>query len=226
MARPPRIDVEGALHHVFDRGNRRQVICEDALDFLFFLALLERAIRKFEWLVHAYCVMPNHYHLLIETPKAGISAGMQLLNGRYAQAFNAGRRLDGHLFQGRFGSVLVESDAHAVWLNRYIARNPVEAGLVASPGDWEWSSYGALRRGCAPMWLAQEAVLRLLGGGESAAVEYERLILDENGPDPQGHVWGLTPDTPHADARRRPSGAATGRRSGRRTSRPRRSARP
>jgi REP-associated tyrosine transposase len=226
MARLPRIDVEGALHHVFDRGNRGQVICEDALDYGLFLALLERAVLKFGWLVHAYCVMPNHYHLLIETPKAGISAGMQLLNGRYAQAFNAGRRLDGHLFQGRFGSVLVESDAHAVWLSRYIARNPVEAGLAASPGDWEWSSYGALRRGRAPSWLAHEAVLRLLGGGESAAVEYERLILDENGPDSSGHVWGLTPDTPHAAARREPSGAAIGRRSGTRTSRPRRSARP
>ncbi len=226
MAREPRIDFEGALHHVFDRGNRRQVICEDALDYQLFLSLLERTIRKYEWLVHAYCVMTNHYHLLIETPKAGLSAGMQLLNGRYAQAFNAGRRLDGHLFQGRFGSVLVESDAHAVWVNRYIARNPVEAGLAASPGEWGWSSYGALRRGTAPAWLAHGAVLRLLGGGESAAVEYERLILDENGPDPSGHVQGLTPDTPHADAGRQPGGRATGRRSGTRTSRPRRFARP
>jgi len=213
------------LQHVFDRGNRRQLICEDALDYRLFLSLLERAIRRYEWLVHAYCVLPNHYHLLIETPKAGLSAGMQLLNGRYAQAFNAGRRLDGHLFQGRFGSVLVDSDAHAVWLSRYIARNPVEAGLVASPGEWEWSSYGALRRGCAPGWLAHDAVLRL-GRGASAAAEYERLILDENGPDPSGRVWGQTPDTPHADNGRRPSGGATGRRSGTRTSRPRRSARP
>jgi REP-associated tyrosine transposase len=73
MARPPRLDFEGALHHIFDRGNRRQVICEDALDYHFFLSLIERAVRKFEWLVHAYCVMPNHYHLLIETPKAGLS---------------------------------------------------------------------------------------------------------------------------------------------------------
>jgi hypothetical protein len=75
--------------------------------------------------------------MLIETPKAGLSRGMQLLNGRYAQAFNAGRRLDGHLFQGRFGSVLVESDGHATWLNRYIARNPVEAGLGEQPSRVE-----------------------------------------------------------------------------------------
>jgi putative transposase len=202
MARSPRIDVEGALHHVFDRGNRRQVICEDAIDYQFFLWLVERAVVKFEWLVHAYCVMPNHYHLLIETPKAGLSRGMQLLNGRYAQAFNAGRRLDGHLFQGRFGSVLVESEAHAIWLNRYLARNPVEAGLAASAAAWEWSSYGALRRGCAPRWLAHDAVLKLFGEGESAAVEYERLILDDHGPDPHGLVWGLTPDRAYGDVRR------------------------
>ena len=185
------MDVEGALHHVFDRGNRRQVICEEALDYQFFLWLVERAVAKFEWLVHAYCVMPNHYHLLIETPKAGLSRGMQLLNGRYAQAFNAGRRLDGHLFQGRFGSELVESEGHTIWVNRYIARNPVEAGLATSPAAWEWSSYGALRRGCAPNWLAHDSVLKLFGEGEKAAVEYERLILDDDGPDPPGHVWGL-----------------------------------
>jgi putative transposase len=202
MARPFRVDFEGALHHVFDRGNRRQVICEDALDHQFFLWLVERAVRKFEWLVHAYCVMPNHYHLLIETPKAGLSRGMQLLNGRYAQAFNAGRRLDGHLFQGRFGSVLVESDGHAIWLNRYIARNPVEAGLVTTPAAWAWSSYGALRRGRAPAWLAHDAVLRMFGKGEAAAVEYERLVLDEDGPDPPGHVQGLTPDRANGYVRR------------------------
>lgn len=194
MGRAHRIDVEGALQHVFDRGNRRQLICEEALDHRLLLWLVERAVSRFEWIVHAYCVMPNHYHFLIETPKAGLSRGMQLVNGRYAQAFNAGRRLDGHLFQGRYGSVLVETEAHALWVNRYIARNPVEADLVSSPAAWPWSSYGALRSGTAPAWLAHDAVLNLFGGGESAAVAYERLILDEDGPDPPGHVQGLTPD--------------------------------
>jgi hypothetical protein len=124
---------------------------------------------------------------------------MQLLNGRYAQAFNAGHRFDGHLFQGRFGSRLVESEGHAIWVNRYIARNPVEAGLAPGPGAWEFSSYGALRRRRAPAWLTHERVLRLFGEGEQAAVAYERLILDEDGPDPPGHVQGLTPDTATAD---------------------------
>jgi REP element-mobilizing transposase RayT len=218
MPRPPRIDVEGALHHVFDRGNRRQVICEDALDYQFFLWLIERAVRRYGWLVHAYCVMPNHYHLLIETPKGGLSRGMQLVNGRYAQAFNAGRSLDGHLFQGRFGSRLVESEAHAIWVNRYIPRNPVEAGLVTNPAAWAWSSYGALRRGCAPAWLEHDAVLALFGDDRAAAaVEYERLILDEDGPDPPGHVQGLTLDRANGDVSHQPSAALTGPRSPRRT---------
>ena len=217
MPRPPRIDVEGALHHVFDRGNRRQVICEDVLDYQFFLWLIERAVRRNGWLVHAYCVMPNHYHLLIETPNGGLSRGMQLVNGRYAQAFNAGRRLDGHLFQGRFGSVLVETEGHALWVNRYIARNPVEAELVSSPAAWAWSSYGALRAGVAPSWLAHDAVLNRLGGGAQAAVAYERLILDEDGPDPPSHVQGLTPDRANGDVWRRPSVRPTGPRSPTRT---------
>jgi REP element-mobilizing transposase RayT len=201
MARKPRIDVEGALHHVYDRGNRRQVICEEPLDYRFLLSLVERAVRRFEWLVHAYCLMPNHYHFLIETPKAGLSAGMQLVNGRYAQAFNAGRGLDGHLFQGRFGSVLVETEEHARWVNRYIPRNPVEAKLVSNPAAWAWGSYGALRHGIAPAWLAHDSVLDLFGGGEKAAVEYERLILDQDGPDPPRHVPGLTPDRAYGDLR-------------------------
>jgi putative transposase len=185
MARPLRPDFAGALHHVYSRGNRRQRIAEEPLDYRFLFWLVERAVARFKWEVHAYCVMPNHYHFLIETPEAGLSRGMQLINGRYAQAFNAGRRLDGHLFQGRFGSRLVESEGHAIWVNRYIPRNPVEARLVPSPAAWEWSSYGALRRGCAPSWLAHDRVLRLFGEGERAAIEYERLVLDEDGPAPQ-----------------------------------------
>ena len=184
MARRPRPDFEGALQHVFSRGNRRQVIADEPLDYRLLFWLVDQAVTRCKWQVHAYCVMPNHYHFLIETPEAGLSRGMQLINGRYAQAFNAGRRLDGHLFQGRFGSRLVESEGHAIWVNRYIARNPVEAGLAAGPAAWEWSSYGALRRGCAPNWLAHDRVLRLFGEGERAAVAYERLILDEDGPAP------------------------------------------
>jgi putative transposase len=199
MGRPLRPDFEGARQHVYSRGNRRQDIAEEPLDYGLLLWLVERAVERFKWDVLAYCLMPNHYHLLIETPEAGLSRGMHLINGRYAQAFNAGRRLDGHLFQGRFGSKLVDSEGHALWLNRYIARNPVEAGLVGSPAAWKWSSYGAVRGGFAPSWLAHDIVLGLFGDGESAAVTYERLILDEDGPDPPEHVRGLAPDAAYWD---------------------------
>jgi putative transposase len=201
MGRQLRQDFEGALHHVYARGNRRQDIADESLDYRFLLWLVERAVERFKWEVHSYCLMPNHYHFLIETPEAGLSRGMQLINGRYAQAFNAGRGLDGHLFQGRFGSKLVESESHAIWVNRYIPRNPVEAKLVTGPAAWFWSSYGALRRGAAPAWLAHDRVLALWGGGERAAIEYERLILDEEGPDPPGHAQGLTPDRAYWDVR-------------------------
>jgi putative transposase len=201
MARKHRPDFPGALHHVYSRGNRRQDIADERLDYRFLLWLVDRAVVRFKLKVHSYCVMPNHYHFLIETPEAGLSRAMQLINGRYAQAYNAGRRLDGHLFQGRFGSKLVETEGHAIWVNRYIARNPVEAGLVTSPAAWPWSSYAAVRRGTAPAWLAHDRVLDLWGGGQRAAIEYERLILDDDGPDPPEHVRGLTPDTAYWDVR-------------------------
>jgi putative transposase len=199
MGRPLRPDFEGARQHVYSRGNRRQDIAEEPLDYGLLLWLVEQAVERFKWDVLAYCLMPNHYHVLLETPEAGLSRGMHLINGRYARAFNSGRGLDGHVFQGRFGSKLVESEGHALWLHRYIARNPVEAGLVAGAAAWKWSSYGAVRRGRAPSWLAHDKVLGHFGGSESAAVAYERLILDQEGPDAPEHVRCQAPDTAYWD---------------------------
>jgi REP element-mobilizing transposase RayT len=177
VPRPLRLDFENALHHVTTRGNRRQLIFESADDFRLFLRLVGRVVKRFEWSVRDYCLLPNHFHLVVRTPKGGISRGMQLLNGRYAQMFNAFRGLDGHLFQGRFGSTLVEKHGHAVWLVRYLAMNPVEAGLCRDPGEWPWSGYGAFHQGTSPSWLARDEVFALFGSGERAVAACERLVL-------------------------------------------------
>jgi putative transposase len=141
MPRPPRVAVPHGLYHVTARGNRRQSVFRDDGDRRVFLALVDEVVRRLAWRVHGYCLMQNHYHLVVETPGADLSAGMQRLNGRFAQWFNDRHELDGHLFQGRFHSVLIESDWHLVELSRYLALNPVRAGLCPSPRGWRWSSY-------------------------------------------------------------------------------------
>jgi REP element-mobilizing transposase RayT len=143
MPRSPRILVADGLYHVFTRGNRRQLVYLDAADRFRFLDRLEEVVVGFSWLVHAYCLMPNHYHLLVQTPEPNLSRGMHRLNGLVAQAFNRRHEVDGHLFQGRFKSPLVESDAQLVELARYVVLNPVRARLCTDPAEWRWSSYRA-----------------------------------------------------------------------------------
>ena len=144
MPRPPRPQIAGGLYHVFARANTGRVAFRDDIERAQFLAVLDGAVRRCEWSCRAYCVLSTHFHLLVLTPRADIAAGMQYLNGRYAQWTNWYRRERGHLFDGRFGSVLVRAQEHALELHRYIALNPVRAGLVRRPEDWPWSSSGAL----------------------------------------------------------------------------------
>jgi putative transposase len=144
MARPPRIQVPGGIYHVTSRGNRLQPIYHDDFDRRFFLALRDRVIRRCEWRLHAYCLMTNHFHLLVETPIPNLSTGMQRLKGDYADYFNGRYSFEGHLFQQRFGSRLLETEEYFSDALRYIAMNPVKAGLCEHPADWPWSSfYGA-----------------------------------------------------------------------------------
>jgi putative transposase len=138
------VQIPGGFYHVTARGNRRQDTFRRDGDWHCFFVIFAAVVERFCWRCHSYCLMPNHYHLLIETPQPNLSAGMQVLNGRYAQWFNQTHGLDGHLFQGRFHSVQIEGDWHLLELSRYIALNPVRAGLCTGPGDWPWSSYGAL----------------------------------------------------------------------------------
>lgn len=141
MARPLRIEFPGAVYHVTTRGNARADIFDDDNDRNLFCTVLGQVVKRFNWLCHAYCLMDNHYHLLIETPDGNLSAGMRQLNGMYTQAFNRRHRKDGHLFKGRFKAVLVEKESHLLELCRYVVLNPVRAHMVKAPDDYEWSSY-------------------------------------------------------------------------------------
>ncbi len=141
MARTLRIEFPGAVYHVTSRGNARSKIYRDDADRLIFLATLAWVVGRFGWVCHAYCLMDNHFHLLVETPAANLSRGMRQLNGVYTQRFNRRHRKVGHLFQGRFKAILVERDRYLLELARYIVLNPVRARRVKSPEKYPWSSY-------------------------------------------------------------------------------------
>jgi REP-associated tyrosine transposase len=138
MARMPREEVEGGIFHVFARGNRRQQIYLDDVDRRRYLAMLGSVVKQYDWRCLAYCLMENHVHLLLETPRAN---------------------LGGHLFQGRYGSVRVTTDAQLWMLARYLALNPVEAELCERPGEWPWSSHGAVIGSRLPRWLDHPRLL-------------------------------------------------------------------
>jgi REP element-mobilizing transposase RayT len=155
VARPLRVEFPGALYHVTSRGNAREAIFLDDHDRSRFLAIFEDVIGRASWICHAYCLMGNHYHLVVETPQAGLSAGMRSLNSTYSQAFNRRHRRVGHVLQGRFHSVLVDAEAYLLEVCRYVVLNPVRAGMVRHAADWPWSSYRATA-GLAPPppWLS------------------------------------------------------------------------
>jgi REP element-mobilizing transposase RayT len=123
------------------RGNARAVIYLNDGDRATFRALVGQTLDRFGWLCHAYCLMTNHYHLLVGTPRANLSRGMRHLNGVYTQSFNRGHGRVGHVFQGRYKAILVERETHLLELCRYVVLNPVRAGLAAGAADWSWSSY-------------------------------------------------------------------------------------
>jgi REP element-mobilizing transposase RayT len=174
MPRKPRDDVAGLVHHVTARGNRKQAIFFDDLDREIYLLLLGQAVRKQRWVCLAYCLMGNHVHLLIETPEAGLARGVQRMHGLYADTFNKRHGRSGHLFQGRYGSVRVESDEQLWVTARYIAMNPVEAGLCATAAAWPWSSHAATVGVCAaPAWLD---VGRLRGYFGTWGGRYEEFV--------------------------------------------------
>ena len=178
MARRPRSEIAPGLYHVTARGNRRQEIYLAESDIERFLAGLQLVVERFRWTCYAFCLLPNHYHLLVETSDPNLGAGMRDLNGPYAQWFNRRYSLGGHLFQDRFHSALVESDGHLLELTRYIALNPVRAGLCRHPGDWPWGSYRAtVGRAPRPAFLSIERLLGLFSVNlRSARQKYAEFV--------------------------------------------------
>jgi len=144
MPRRPRAQIPGGIYHLMNRGVRGEPLYTDDQECLHFLWLLAEACTRYKWLLRTYCLMSNHYHLLITTVEPTLSRGMQWLNGCYAQWFNWRNSHLGHAFFRRFHSVDIESDAQLADAARYIVLNPVRAGLCATPADWRWSSYGAM----------------------------------------------------------------------------------
>jgi REP element-mobilizing transposase RayT len=164
MARQLRIEYQGAYYHVKSRGNQKQPIFLSDDDRYFFLGCLADAHAKFAIIVHAYCLMTNHYHLFVQTPQGNLSRCMHLINTRYSIYLNTKHERCGHPFQGRFKAILVDAEAYARELSRYIHLNPVRAGIVGLPQDYEWSNFRehlALRR--EPAWMDTAFVLSLFG---------------------------------------------------------------
>ncbi len=141
MARPLRIQYDGAVYHITSRGNAREPVFKDDEDRRIFLEILHKANTRYNMLCHAYCLMNNHYHLIIETPDGNLSDGMRQLNGVYTQLFNKRHNTVGHIFQGRYKAILIQKESHLLEVCRYVVLNPVRAKVAKEPDDWKWSSY-------------------------------------------------------------------------------------
>jgi REP element-mobilizing transposase RayT len=164
MARPLRVEFPGALYHVTSRGNAREPVYADDADREAFLDELVETRGRFGWRLHAYCLMGNHYHLVLGTPEANLSRGMRQLNGVYTQRFNRRHQRVGHLFQGRFKAIVVEREGYLLELCRYVVLNPVRAGIVPAPEGYRWSSYRAtVGVDPAPGWLDLDWLLEHFG---------------------------------------------------------------
>jgi putative transposase len=164
MARQLRIEYPGAFYHVTSRGNQKQAIVQDDQDRGTFLEFLEKAHEKLGGIIHAFCLMDNHFHLLLETPRGNLSRFMHFVNTSYSVYYNARYLRGGHLFQGRFKAILIEADAYAQVVSRYIHLNPVGAGLVTYPEDYRWSSLGEYAGLRIPLsWLRTDFVLSYFG---------------------------------------------------------------
>lgn len=185
MSRPLRIEFPGAVYHVTSRGDRREPIFDDDADREALLGVIAQAMTRFDAQMLAYCLMGNHYHFVLHTRQANLSALMRHINGVYTQRFNRRHRKVGHLFQGRFKAILVDRDAYLLEVCRYVELNPVRAQMVAAPGEWPWSSYLAhVDETMPPPWLDTAGLHGYVLGREAqsttdrrrAAARYASLV--------------------------------------------------
>ena len=163
MARPLRVQYPGAFYHVMNRGSGRQTIFYNPLHYNLFFKVLEESVALWEIRIHAFSLMPNHYHLLLETPLGNLSRAMRHIDGVYTQRFNRERGRDGHLFRGRYKAILVEEDAYLVELIRYIHQNPVEASLAERPQQHPWTSHRYYLNDGQLAWLTTDRILGYFG---------------------------------------------------------------
>lgn len=186
MTRPLRIEYAGAVYHITSRGNEKKAVFKDDTDRTNFLNTLQHVNKRYNWLCHAYCLMDNHYHLLIETPDGNLSLGMRQLNGVYTQLFNKRHQRTGHLFQGRYKSILIQKDSHLLEVCRYVVLNPVRARMVERPEVWKWSSYRATAgRESPPPCLTKDWILGQFSRKRSKADQEYRQFVE----------WGIGKDT-------------------------------
>lgn len=206
MARPLRLEVENGIYHVTARGNERKAVYRDSTDRERFLEVLTRTLERFRWSCLAYCLMTNHYHLLVRTPQPNLARGMRDLNGVYAQAFNRRYGRCGHLFQGRYRAVLIESDEHLLTAVAYIVRNPVRAVMCSSPEEWRWSSHAAALGVRPPGMLDLEELWTCLAPTRARARALYRELIEDEAPDEIVSYEGRVLDGGEAFARRHLAG--------------------
>jgi len=178
MARPLRIEYAGAVYHITSRGNEKKAVFKTDRDRELFLNTLQHVNKRYNWICHAYCLMDNHYHLLIETPDGNLALGMRQLNGVYTQLFNKAHNRTGHLFQGRYKSILIQKDSHLLEVCRYVVLNPVRARMADAPAAWKWSSYRATAGSQAghPCLTAAWVLGQFSGKRDKAEKEYRQFV--------------------------------------------------
>ena len=178
MGRPLRLEFAGAIYHVTSRGDRQEAIFRNDGDRHAWQRILASVCARFNWHIHAFCQMGNHYHVVVETLSCTLCRGMRQLNGEYTRRFNIRNGTVGHVFQGRYKAILVQRQSYLLELSRYVVLNPVRAGMVATPDAWPWSSYGMTCSDVpAPDWLQTDWLLSQFSAQRGAAVHAYREFV-------------------------------------------------